>query len=267
MVYELINPPDILKDYVRNFWLLEFDLGPSEKNLRLHADSFPRLTFQYLDRRSHIRNKDGTQLPQFFLRGIMTSPVEAFIHGRYAHVAVSFFPHALERIFGIKAFDVIDRTCDLSDICPPELLSKLTEATSGHQRISLLSDFFTFQLQKKFKDDAFIKQCILASPASFDWNINSLIHSHQISERQLERKFRSAIGISPKTYLRISRFEKAVRLLQDRRFDRLSGVATDLGYADHSHFTRDFKSSAGLTPQAYLGARRVIEYGGSFLQG
>jgi AraC-like DNA-binding protein len=76
------------------------------------------------------------------------------------------------------------------------------------------------------------------------------------SRRHMTERFRAALGVSPKVYARLCRFEHASFLL-DGALDgfgparTLADVAISAGYYDQSHLTRDFAALAGMTPGAY----------------
>ncbi len=69
------------------------------------------------------------------------------------------------------------------------------------------------------------------------------------SERHLAKQFRTEIGLTPKTAGRVIRFDRARRMLW-----RTNGAdaAARCGYADQSHFVRDFIAFAGRGPRAWL---------------
>ena len=72
-----------------------------------------------------------------------------------------------------------------------------------------------------------------------------------VSQRQLERVFRSRVGLPPKTLARLARLHRArlaVKLARDRQ---LVDIALDTGYFDQAHFTRDFRQVVGMTPARY----------------
>lgn len=70
------------------------------------------------------------------------------------------------------------------------------------------------------------------------------------SVRGLERAFGRDYGLSPQQYLRRLRMQTACQLLVSSNL-ALAQVAERCGFADQSHFTRDFRSLTGMTPRAY----------------
>jgi AraC-like DNA-binding protein len=72
-----------------------------------------------------------------------------------------------------------------------------------------------------------------------------------VGERQLQRAFQSMLGISPKSYLRVIRLYKALEMGLANK-GSFTDIAYCLGYADPSHFTRDFKDYFGATPAAHF---------------
>jgi transcriptional regulator GlxA family with amidase domain len=66
--------------------------------------------------------------------------------------------------------------------------------------------------------------------------------------RHFERKFKSAIGISPKTFAKVVRFKQALHCLKTCPQKDLLTVAVECGYYDHTHLIKDFKTLSGETP-------------------
>lgn len=76
--------------------------------------------------------------------------------------------------------------------------------------------------------------------------ISGLASELGISRRALETRFQRHVGLAPASVARIGRFQRAVGMLT--RPAGLSRIASDCGYADQSHFNRDIRAMAGLTP-------------------
>lgn len=71
------------------------------------------------------------------------------------------------------------------------------------------------------------------------------------SHRHIVRVFTEAVGVPPKTYLRLRRFNRALEHLHAAPEAALADVAASVGYADQAHMTREFQAFAGLTPGRY----------------
>jgi AraC-like DNA-binding protein len=73
------------------------------------------------------------------------------------------------------------------------------------------------------------------------------------SRRHVTERFRSQLGLSPKSYARLLRFEHASVLLAELQAGRtIADVAMDAGYYDQSHLTRDFLALGGATPGSFV---------------
>ncbi|MBA2306101.1 MAG: helix-turn-helix transcriptional regulator [Acidobacteria bacterium] len=84
-------------------------------------------------------------------------------------------------------------------------------------------------------------------------SIDALAGQASISRRHLERRFQAAVGISPKRLARIIRFQTALHVLGEadpRR--RGAATAAACGFADQSHFIREFRELAGCSPAEHL---------------
>jgi methylphosphotriester-DNA--protein-cysteine methyltransferase len=81
-----------------------------------------------------------------------------------------------------------------------------------------------------------------------DFHLPALAALEGVTRRQLERDFRSHLGLSPGTYARLARFQRAASAVSAGQ--RMVDVALDTGYADQAHMSRDFKTYSGLTPRA-----------------
>jgi AraC-like DNA-binding protein len=76
-----------------------------------------------------------------------------------------------------------------------------------------------------------------------------------ISERRLHHVFSEDVGLSPKQWSRIRRFQRVVRALHQGDEMRWAELAVTCGYADQSHFSRDFHSFSGIDPTTYAASR------------
>jgi AraC-like DNA-binding protein len=78
--------------------------------------------------------------------------------------------------------------------------------------------------------------------------IRELVRASGYSHRYLTRRFEAEIGLTPKVYARLVRFERAFARLQTLERVRWAELALDCGYYDQAHLVREFRELAGATP-------------------
>ena len=81
--------------------------------------------------------------------------------------------------------------------------------------------------------------------------IDALAGDLNVSGRRLERRFLAELGITPKLFSRLVRFDRMVRDLARRGTTPWSRFALEHGYTDQAHFINEFREFAGLTPSEY----------------
>lgn len=75
------------------------------------------------------------------------------------------------------------------------------------------------------------------------------------SERRFSQVFREEVGLSPKVWCRIQRFQRAVRQLHAGVDVRWAELALDCGYYDQSHFANEFRAFSGVDATTYSARR------------
>jgi AraC-like DNA-binding protein len=72
------------------------------------------------------------------------------------------------------------------------------------------------------------------------------------SERQLRRRFETAVGLSPKRFARLRRFQQVFALGREQDAGAWAEAALAGGYCDQAHFNRDFRAFTGSRPRELL---------------
>ena len=79
---------------------------------------------------------------------------------------------------------------------------------------------------------------------SIEWYSNQACLCH----RQFDRKFKERMGINPKLFLRIVRFDRAFRLKNQYPDRDWLSIAFESGYYDYPHLVKDYKELTGFSP-------------------
>ena len=75
-----------------------------------------------------------------------------------------------------------------------------------------------------------------------------------MSQRRVAQLFHEQVGVSPKTFHRVRRFQHTLTRLRGVRQVNWADLAVECGYYDQAHLSHDFRQIAGMTPGAYLAA-------------
>lgn len=255
MNYEEVQPPDYLSEYVRYFWRLESsgtDSGP--KTFRIVADGCPGLIFQYA--KNEALYQYNKQLPTAFLYGQSTQHTELRSPQTFSLVGVCFYPNALKPVFGIDAHELTDSCVavdELSGNHSKRLVDLLPHSQFLVEQTHLLAAYLGSRIRKcNVPVDPAVQYAVgQISESQGTVALRDLRRKLQVSERSFERKFRQTVGISPKLFARICRFQASLNQLRTNNYNRLSDIAFDNGYADQSHFIRGFNQFAGFSPDQY----------------
>ncbi|MGN7824589.1 helix-turn-helix domain-containing protein [Chitinophaga sp. 22536] len=250
MKYTQIQPATKLRPYIRHFGLLESNGRCDQiKTFKIIADANPGLVFQETTCFIGINNE---KLPPLYLHGLTSSNSQKTVSDGYCNLIVCFQTNAIKSIFGIDANELTDSYFHLDDIVKNNLTAQLLEERRLNKRITIISDFIS-QLITKNKH----RENLYASYAVANLNINNDDGLHRIqtelniTERSLQRMFKTNIGIPPKLYFRICRFQAALDHIRSRKFTSYTKIAYQHSYADQAHFIRDFKSFTGTTPKLF----------------
>lgn len=260
LIYE---PHPALRPYVRYYWSLDIRLkGKSMLNLQVMADRFPRIVIQCLNGKNALHSADYEHVCAASLKGATSKPALVHMEPTYSHVAVSFFPHGLKALFGIDGQETIDGVFDLHHFFPHDVIEKIMDEQNNHARISLLDACLLKQLNVVKAVDWRVVNFLNLCPRA---HYGRQLKYYGISERQFERKFIQSIGLTPSCYKRVVRFESAVFRIQHDHYKSLADLAYELGYADQSHFNREFKQFSGLTPLLLTTKDELVKESGSIL--
>jgi len=250
MKYLRIKPPPSLSAHVRYFWIGEVGVQFTHHAI---ATSSPKMVFHYKGSFDEITASG--KLQRSFSSGIQGQSKKhtQFIAREPATMfGIEFFPYVIPSLFSIPATALTDQYIDLTVFLGRkgrELEERIQEAGTTEERIRIATRFLESRLHTI--NHPFIIDAINQINAKNGLvNMAELAKTSPVSQRQFERLFKELAGFTPKLYARVKRFETALC----QQSGTLTQRALDAGYADQSHFIRDFRDFTGLQPRNYFKA-------------
>jgi AraC-like DNA-binding protein len=132
----------------------------------------------------------------------------------------------------------------------PDLVEKLSEPSTPLEKLSSLATLGGGLLHPNQGRSDIVDQSLhLLLQKSL--RVAQCAHAIGISERYLSRVFREHVGMPPKLFLRVHRFQAATRALYQGVEISWAELALSCGYYDQSHFANDFRAFSGIDPTSY----------------
>jgi AraC-like DNA-binding protein len=137
------------------------------------------------------------------------------------------------------------------------LAERVAEATDHAERRRLLAEFLLTGAARLRAPDPRVRRATAALRARGGAGaVRGVARELGLGERQLERLFTAHVGLGPKAFARVARFERALMLMREA-FPGQAALAAAAGYADESHLIREFRALARATPAELARERRV----------
>jgi AraC-like DNA-binding protein len=168
---------------------------------------------------------------------------------------VRFHPAGAFPLVRFTLSEITDRIVDFVDACPAgrRVEGKINEARSFTDRVACFEEFFYREIAvPNDRDYIAVHAAELIVAGKGLESISSIAVQVGASNRRLERRFKHVVGISPKTFSRIVRFQAVVNSIQSSDAAGLLDTALTFGYYDQSHLIRDFNEFSGATPVSYF---------------
>jgi len=258
-VIHLASPAPPLREFVRFYAHRTVRIGSDAVVHPVPARAFPLLEFVFGDRFQQVSSSDQSLIqmsPRAVVVGLQThcrsrlrfsGTVECFV--------IMFQPTGLYRLFSTPVREITDRAYDAHSVlgAPVSRLERmLGEADDFTGRVRIAEQFLLpYSLRARARGPISAVSSRILS-ASGNAQISAFARDAGVSVRQLERCFLQQIGVHPKLFARIVRFEAALDRKARSSAMSWTEVAHEFGYYDQMHMVHDFQEFAGGTPTHML---------------
>lgn len=251
MRYREIKPTTALARFIECFWTLEREATnePGEPE-RILPDGCVELILNFGSRFRELRDDGREEIqPHFFLVGQMTRPMLITSSGQVELIGIRFHPGGTLPFFKNPMNELTNQTIEISALSPSfesELASQLGAKSTLSQKVRRLEVMLESRLSSRASSTiSLVVSEIVARFGQF--TVDEISDAAGLSSRQLERRFLTEVGLTPKLLCRVLRFQQVFRAM-DRNDAGWAAVATDCGYYDQAHLIRDFQQFAGQAP-------------------
>lgn len=248
-------PNDALKPFIKQFLIIESE---HETGNRVLPDTSVVLAFRYKGTVTDTRDDRFYALPGSVITGLRKSS-RLLTYARDTATllvlfreggAAAFFREPLHELFGLSQ--------PLDDLIPhratAEVEERLAEAPDNRHRIALVERFLCARRTQVPPESLIVQAVACIRTAHGHTGIRALAQSLSISQDAFEKRFRRAVGTTPKQFAALVRFRHLLTV--QKPAISLTDLAYEAGYFDQAHFIKDFRAFTGQTPHGFFKSAR-----------
>ena len=251
-------PPPPLSDFVESFWLYE-DCAPPQGLERIQPKGSLSVVINH--REDSIRNYDRRDPRRFESLG---GSLMVGAHSEYmvidtacqaAVMGISFKPGGAFPFLRMPASELRDLHVSLDTLWKADgasLRARLQEAATPDAKFRVLERCLLTQAGRRLERNPMVEHALSEMQiVPHARTISDVTRMTGLSPKRFLAIFREQVGLTPKLYCRIRRFQEVLRLIRAGKQVEWADMAVSCGYFDQAHFVHDFRAFSGITPTAY----------------
>ena len=258
-IFDFYKPKPPLSKFVDNFWLYEareaepeieriLPTGTLELVINLRQNE---LLFYDAERRENCSRFSGAIVSGAHGRGLVPNTAE-----ETCIIGVHFKPGGAFPFLGLPAGDLADTHVDLETLwgsSAARLRERLCEAGTSAERFQLLHEALLNRLCYGVEQHYAVSAALeIFWKNQAGLTVRDAAKYLGLSQRRFIQVFKTEVGMTPKLFSRIQRFQQTRTFIQQNPSPNWAALAVDLGYFDQSHLIREFLEFSGLAPTDYL---------------
>ena len=257
MSFKSLLPCEYLKPYINSYWILDV----SDNNYSFSA-IFPPLShnglvFNYSPFYSIGTSKEHKNMSTKCVFGAIFADFYSLnLRGSGGFLGVLFKPGILAHLFNINMSEIGEKEFDAELLIGSEITDvflQMQEVLSLDLKIKIIERYLINKVKIKKTVRRPADNVIgLINEKKGNIKIEEISNYFNLSTRQLERHFNQIIGISPKKYSAIIKFNAILNQLKNFEKTNWCDLAFDGGYYDQQHLIHTFSKFTGLPPSKYI---------------
>ena len=240
-----------LTQYIAGIWEVYGERNITETIL---PQGIIEIIFNFADSMTATQrlNQKTIQPARCFVQGLNTEALTVSYPGKHHLFGVRLKPHMVKNLLGIISSELKDNIIDLSLVNADlnNLWNELGEATDFEGRVKIVERNFPMLEQEDCPRTKRLSDLFYSDNVQDFQSLDTLAQQVYYSSRHLNRKAQSVFGVTAEELITYKKFLYSTNLIHGENLS-MTEIAYQSGFYDQAHFSRTFKSFAGLTPRQY----------------
>jgi len=258
MIFETQVLSPLLSNYIESIFHFK-DFTPDHSIERVvptghvfiifELDDIPRNTFD------NTTLKPNNTYTKVWISGMHKNYISISAHQKSEMFVIQFKPFGTYPFFHFPAESLNEKICSSEKIFGEELLKlrdDILKPSAPQDKFLVAENWLT----KRYNSAKVPSEELLAiikklqqEPAS---HLNKIIDHYPHTQKHLIDQFKKYVGLTPKYYQRVVRFNDILQQIKQKESILWSQVAYQCGYSDQSHFIKEFKHFSGFNPKEFI---------------
>ena len=269
MNYEIRRPRKSLELYIESIWVQEDLRNAAFENYRptrVVLRGATELLFHYRDPYVHVKEGHAELEPKFYISGQKTRPIEVSATGQTGIIIVNFHPWGAAPFFAFPLDELTDTSLEMNLVMRTDTVeNRVQEASDIAARVEIIQDFLAGVLDVDRRDELVMESVHEINRSQGNVSIETIADDLHISRRQFLRRFSRNVGMSPKAFANVIRFQKA-SYYKKQGMD-WSEITFRCGYHDQAHFIKELRRFSGLPAKNFSPTIPLSKLGHHFSSG
>ena len=262
MISKIYIPKYPLNQFINNFYYYT-GYNPEHSVDRFLPDGNVQIIFDLTDYPKYIYDnntlKEIQSCKNVWFSGFRTEPITIPSGKENEMLIVQFHKGKASPFLCEPMHAITDYVVDAELVIKNSILDlreKLKNAKTIEQKFLILEKNLLKHFRKNLEENPFVDYVtskILTKPNKISLKEISRIAGY--SQKHIIKIFKDHVGVTPKEFLKVIRFQKAIEEIEQQKNINWAGLASDCGFYDQSHFISDFKTFSGFTPTEYVNLR------------
>jgi AraC-like DNA-binding protein len=217
--------------------------------LLFELDGFTRHTYQSDDLKPNGTHRKA------WISGQQNKHLTISAHPHSEMLVVQFKPAGGRPFFHQPMALFTDRVFPAEDVFGSAVLDlreSMMKARNAEDKMALVANWLEARIRSDLTPPDKLTAVIQALQAEPVANHADAIQPYPNSQKHLIEQFKQYVGLTPKSYHRILRFNDLLATIQNQQSIQWSEVSYLSGYADQSHFIKEFKHFSGYNPKEFI---------------